>query len=98
MLAAPAALPAQLADGRGYPCPVRPITFWTFVAVAMFAAMTALWAFGDEPTGAVFVISAVLYWGSGITLIFLGLVAISRRWQPRTNERRRRPTADRPRT
>lgn len=61
---------------------MRPITFWSLVALAMFAAMTALWVFGDEPTGALFVLSTVLFWGSGIALIFFGLVAISRRTRP----------------
>ncbi len=70
---------------------VRPITFWGLVAAAIFAAMTVLWAFGDEPDGAVFVISAVLYWGSGIALIFIGLVAISR-WRRPQREARRGPT------
>jgi|GEM_PF-6489670 hypothetical protein len=61
---------------------MRPITFWSLVTFAMFAAMTALWVFGDEPTGALFVLSTVLFWGSGIALIFFGLVAISRRTRP----------------
>ncbi len=61
---------------------MRPMTFWSLVAFAMFAAMTALWVFGDEPTGALFVLSTVLFWGSGIALIFFGLVAISRRTRP----------------
>ena len=61
---------------------MRPITFWSLVAFALFAAMTALWAFGDEPTGALFVLSTVLFWGSGVALIFFGLVAISRRTRP----------------
>ena len=68
---------------------MRPLTFWIFVAAAMFLAMTALWGFGDEPTGATFVISAVLYWGSGIALIFFGLVAISRWRRPPTGTRAR---------
>ena len=61
---------------------MRPMTFWSLIAFAMFAAMTALWIFGDEPTGALFVLSTVLWWGSGIALIFFGLVAISRRTRP----------------
>jgi hypothetical protein len=78
---------------------VRPLTFWIFVAAMIFVAMTLLWGFGDEPTGTVFVISAVLYWGSGIALIFLGLVAISRWRRPpggtrdrATDTRRDRPS------
>jgi hypothetical protein len=38
-----------------------------------------LWVFGDEPTGFLLVLSAVLWWGSGLALIFFGLMAISRR-------------------
>lgn len=73
----------------GYSGDVRPITFWGLVAAAIFGAMTVLWAFGDEPDGAVFVISAVLYWGSGIALIFIGLVAISRWRRPQRGTRQR---------
>lgn len=62
----------------GYSSAMRPMTFWALVAGAIFAAMTVLWAFGDEPTGAVFVISSVAWWGSALMLVFLGLVAISR--------------------
>jgi hypothetical protein len=58
--------------------------------VAIFAAMTTLWAFDDEPTGVVSVLATVLWWGSGVALIFFGLVAISR-W-------RRAPPARTPRT
>jgi len=61
---------------------MRPMTFWSLVAFAMFAAMTTLWVFGDEPTGPLFVLSTVLFWGSGIALIFFGLMAISRRTRP----------------
>ena len=61
---------------------MRPITFWSLVAAAMFAAMTVLWVFGDEPTGFLLVLSAILWWGSGIALILFGLVAIARRGRP----------------
>lgn len=61
---------------------MRPITFWSLVAFAMFAAMTVLWVFGDEPTGFLLVLSAILWWGSGIALILFGLVAIGRRGRP----------------
>ncbi len=57
----------------------RPLTFWIVVAIVIFAAMTALWAFGEEPTGAVLVLSTILWWGSGIGLIALGVIAIWRR-------------------
>lgn len=62
---------------------MRPITFWSLVALALFLAMTALWVFGeDEPTGFLLVLSTVLWWGSGIALIGFGLVAIARRGRP----------------
>jgi hypothetical protein len=64
---------------RYYALVVRPITFWSLVAAAMFVAMTLLWVFGDEPTGFLLVLSSVLWWGSGLALIVFGLVAISRR-------------------
>jgi hypothetical protein len=57
---------------------VRPLTFWTLVAATLFVTMTVLWVFGGEPEGAVFVISAVLYWGSGLALIVAGMIAIGR--------------------
>ena len=66
------------------------MTFYGLVAAVIFVAMTVLWVFGDEePTGAVFVISTVAWWGSAMTLVFLGLVAISR-WKrgPGRPERR----------
>ena len=66
----------------------RPLTFWIVVAIVIFAAMTALWAFGEEPTGAVLVLSTILWWGSGIGLIALGLIAIWRR-QPAGRARER---------
>lgn len=78
------------ANAGGYISPMRPMTFWGLVAAAIFAAMTVLWAFGDEPTGAVFVIATVAWWGSALTLVFLGLVGISR-W-------RREPASRRPDT
>lgn len=74
---------------------MRPLTFWIFVAAMIFVAMTLLWGLGDEPTGATFVISAVLYWGSGIALIFFGLVLISRRL-PSGRNRPERSTDTRP--
>lgn len=58
--------------------PVRPITFWSLVAGAVFLAMTALWTFGDDPTGLVQVAATVLWWGSGLALVFFGLVTILR--------------------
>jgi hypothetical protein len=55
------------------------MTFYGLVAAVIFLAMTALWVFGEEePTGAVFVISTVLWWGSALMLVFFGLTAISR--------------------
>jgi hypothetical protein len=64
---------------------MRPITFWTLVAGAIFAAMTVLWGFGEEPSGAVFVLATVMWWGSGLALVFFGLVAIARwRRDPRS--------------
>lgn len=64
---------------------MRPMTFWALIGGLIFALMTVLWAFGDEPTGAVSVLATVMWWGSGVALIFFGLVAIGR-W-------RREPTA-----
>lgn len=60
----------------------RPLAFWTIVAVVIFAAMSVLWAFGDEPTGIVSVLASVMWWGSGLGLVLLGLIAIWRR-QPK---------------
>jgi len=60
----------------------RPLAFWTVVAVVIFAAMSVLWAFGDEPTGIVSVLASVMWWGSGLGLVLLGLIAIWRR-QPK---------------
>ncbi len=57
----------------------RPITFWVIVSAIIFLAMTALWVFGEEPTGLVLVLSGILWWGSGLALVGLGVVAISRR-------------------
>jgi hypothetical protein len=68
---------------------MRPMTFYGLVAAVIFAAMTAVWAFSeDEPAGAVFVISTVLWWGSALTLVFFGLVTISR-WGRKPEARRR---------
>ena len=60
----------------------RPLAFWTIVAVVIFAAMSVLWAFGDEPTGIVSLLASVMWWGSGLGLVLLGLIAIWRR-QPK---------------
>jgi hypothetical protein len=55
------------------------MTFYGLVAAAIFLAMTALWVFGEEePTGALLVISAILWWGSAVVLVVFGLVSISR--------------------
>jgi hypothetical protein len=68
---------------------MRPMTFYGLVAAVIFVAMTAIWAFSeDAPTGAVFVISTVLWWGSALMLVFFGLVAISR-WRREPAPRRR---------
>ena len=64
----------------------RPLTFWTAVAVTIFVAMSILWAFSDEPTGAVSVLASLLWWGSGVVLVLLGLIVIGR-WR-REPERR----------
>jgi hypothetical protein len=64
------------------------MTFYGLVAAVIFAAMSVLWlASEEEPTGAVFVISTVLWWGSALVLIFFGLVAISR-WRREPAPRR----------
>ena len=74
---------------------MRPITFWFLVAAAIFAAMCALWGFSEEePEGAVLVISAVLFWGSGLVLIVLGLVALSRWRRAPGQPARRTRTSD----
>lgn len=56
----------------------RPLAFWAVIAGIVFLAMVALWSLGDEPTGAVEVLAAILFWGSGLALILIGLIAISR--------------------
>lgn len=56
----------------------RPLAFWAVIAAIVFAAMLALWGFGDEPTGVVLVLAGILFWGSGLALVLLGLIAISR--------------------
>lgn len=56
----------------------RPLAFWAVIAGIVFAAMLALWSLGDEPTGVVLVLAGVLFWGSGLVLVLLGLIAISR--------------------
>jgi hypothetical protein len=87
---------------------MRPLTFWSLVAGVVFAAMTVLWAFGDEPTGVVFILATAMWWGSALALVTFGLVAIWR-WRrepapnspggtrppakPRTRPRRRRAPA-----
>ena len=70
---------------------MRPLMFWGLVAGAIFVAMAVLWAFSDEePTGAVFVISTILFWVSGLALIGLGLLALSRWRRPSASARRER--------
>ena len=55
------------------------MTFYGLVAAAIFLAMTALWVFGEEePTGALLVISAILWWGSAAVLVVFGLTTIAR--------------------
>ena len=61
---------------------MRPLTFWSLVAAAIFAAMTVLWAFGEEPTGVVLVLATALWWASGLALVVFGLVAIARWRRP----------------
>ena len=56
----------------------RPLAFWGACALIVFAAMTALWAFDEEPSGVVEVLAAILWWVSGLVLVGLGIVAISR--------------------
>lgn len=56
----------------------RPLAFWAVIAGIVFLAMVALWSLGDDPTGAVEVLAAILFWGSGVALILVGLIAISR--------------------
>lgn len=72
---------------------MRPISFWSLVAAVVFLAMTALWAFGDDPTGLVQVAATVLWWGSGLALVFFGLVTILRwgRDAPPRGQRAGRP-------
>ena len=65
----------------------RPLAFWAISAAIIFLAMTALWVFGDEQTGAVLVLSSILWWGSGLSLVLLGLIAISR-WGAEDRKRR----------
>jgi hypothetical protein len=77
---------------RGYSCGVRPLTFWTLVAAAIFLTMTVLWVFGGEPEGAIFVISTILYWASGLALIVAGMLFIGR-FARGGRERRRGGTA-----
>lgn len=62
----------------------RPLTFWAIVSGIIFLAMTALWVFGDEPSGAVLVLSTILWWGSGLALVLLGVLTISRRGRRRS--------------
>ena len=73
---------------------MRPLTFWSLIAAAVFAAMTILWAFGDEPDGVVAILASVMWWGSALALVVFGLIAI---WRFRRTpaEPRSRPPRDR---
>ena len=73
---------------------MRPLAFWTLVAAFIFAAMTVLWGFGEEPTGLVLVLASVMWWGSALALVVFGLVAI---WRWRREPAERPPREDRPR-
>ena len=73
---------------------MRPLAFWTLVAAFVFAAMTVLWAFGEEPTGVVLVLASVMWWGSALVLVAFGLVAI---WRWRRDPAERTPRDGRPR-
>jgi hypothetical protein len=70
---------------------MRPLTFWSLVAAVVFAAMTILWAFGDEPTGVVLILASVMWWGSALALIVLGLIAIWRFRRPPASPSSRPP-------
>lgn len=74
---------------------MRPTTFYGLVAAAIFAAITVMFAVGEEQDGAVFVIASVLWWASGLTLIGLGLLAIKRFGRQRSTLEK--PGSSRPR-
>jgi membrane protein implicated in regulation of membrane protease activity len=62
---------------------MRPTTFWTLIAGAMFATMTALWAFSDdEPTGVLLWVSGIGWWVSGIALVVLATIGLARFRRP----------------
>jgi len=56
----------------------RPLAFWVIAPAIVFLAMTALWVFGGRPAGVVLAFASVLWWGSGLALTLLGVLAISR--------------------
>ena len=51
----------------------RPLAFWAITSLIVFLAMTALWVFGEDPSGAVLALATILWWGSGLALVLLGL-------------------------